>query len=232
MSNITIGIVGGLGPEGTVHYYRKLTTRLSEIPLAERPGIIVDHVWMDRFAGLLRSGATDEIAALLGDSVARLHRAGAGLAMIAAVTPHKFLADIQRSAPTPVVDLVAATERHVTAARCRTVGLLGTRPTLTEPFLRGALERAGIRVTVPDEDGISYLNELIFGPLASGTKTAEMGRRVRGIVLSMGAAAPLDAVVVACTDLMDLMDPTLRLIDPIDCHVSAAVASARGIAKR
>ncbi len=78
----TIGIVGGLGPEGTVHYYRKLTDQLSSIPLEEgRPGILIDHVWMERFARLLRSGAEKEIISLLSASIGRLHGAGADVAM-------------------------------------------------------------------------------------------------------------------------------------------------------
>jgi aspartate racemase len=224
----TIGIVGGMGPEGTVHYYRKLAGRMAAIPLDEgRPGISIDHVWMDRFAALLRSGAEGEIATLLADSVQRLNRAGADLALIAAVTPHKFLASVQRASPIPVVDLVEATEREVAAAGYRTVALLGTRITLTEPFFKGGLERAGIRVAVPAEDGISYLNDLIFGPLASGTKTDAMRRDVREIVRKMASAEPLDAIVVGCTDLMDLLDPGLPLVDPIDCHVGRAMALAR-----
>jgi aspartate racemase len=224
----TIGIVGGLGPEGTIHYYRKLTGQLATIPLEHgRPGVIIDHLWVDRIASLLRAGADAEIAALLADSVRRLHRAGADTALIAAVTPHKYLGAVRESSPIPLVDLVDATEREVKAAGYRVVGLLGTRPTLTEPFFKGALERSGVKVTVPGEDGIAYLHELIFGPLASGAVTEAMKREVRGIARDMASAARLDAIIVGCTDLMDLMDSSAPLIDPIDCHIRQATAWAR-----
>jgi aspartate racemase len=224
----TIGVVGGLGPEGTVHYYRKLAARLGAIPFdEERPGLIVDHVWIDRFASLLRRGAEADILALLGDSILRLQRAGADLALVAAVTPHKFLEPLRRSAPIPLVDLVEATEREVSRARYARVGLLGTRATLTEPFFKGGLERAGIAVTVPAPDDIAYLDELIFGALASGPPTDTMKRRIGEIVARMSAAAALDAIVVACTDLMDLMATALPLVDPVECHVQLAVARAR-----
>ena len=223
----TIGIVGGLGPEGTVHYYRKLARQVGMIPLDEgRPGIVVDHVWIDRFAALLRAGADREVTSQLADSVQRLHRAGAEVGLIAAVTPHKFFAAVQACSPIPLVDLVDATEREVTAAGYPVVGLLGSRLTLTDSFFRGRLERGGVRVAVPAEDGISCLNDLIFGPLASGTKTDAMKRDLREIVRKMAAAARLDALIVGCTDLMDLLDPSVPLIDPIDCHIRLAMALA------
>lgn len=223
----TIGVVGGLGPEGTVHYYRKLAARLGAIPFDEgRPGLVIDHVWIDRFASLLRAGAEAEVLALLGNSIRRLHRAGADLALIAAVTPHKFLEPLRRSVPIPLVDLVEATHREVSRARYTRVGLLGTRATLTEPFFKGGLERAGIAVTVPAADEIGYLDELIFGALASGPPTDAMKREIGEIVRRMSAATKLDAIVVACTDLMDLMDTALPLVDPVECHVQLVVESA------
>jgi aspartate racemase len=224
----TIGVVGGLGPEGTVHYYRKLAARLGTIPFDEgRPGLVVDHVWIDRFASLLRAGAEAEILALLGDSIRRLHRAGADLALVAAVTPHKYFEPLRRSAPIPLVDLVAATQREVSRARYGRVGLLGTRATLTEPFFKGALERAGIAVAVPAEDEIGYLDGLIFGALASGPPTGTMKRAIGEMVRKMSISSKLDAIVVACTDLMELMDTALPLVDPVECHIELAVASAR-----
>jgi aspartate racemase len=181
---------------------------------------------MDGFASLLRAGAEEPILALLGDSLLRLHKGGAGLAVIAAVTPHKFLASLRRAAPLPIVDLVDATLREITRARHRRVGLLGTRATLTEPFFKGALERAGIEVTVPAPKEIALLDDLIFGALASGPKTPGMSREVQQIVRNMLAGAKLDALVVACTDLMDLVEPVLPLVDPVACHVALAVESA------
>lgn len=223
----TIGVVGGLGPEGTVHYYRKLAHALASVPADERPGIVVDHVWIDRFAALLRAGAEDEITALLGASLERLRRAGADAALVAAVTPHKFLARLRQRSSVPVVDLVEATRDEIVSSGRRTVGLLGTRATLTEPFFRGGLERAGIEVVVPDERGIAYLDELIFGPLGSGPATPAMATEVTAIVDQLRARASLDALVVACTDLMDLVSTAIPIVDPIDCHVRAAVARAR-----
>lgn len=218
-----VGIVGGTGPEGTVHYYRKLTQRLAALPAERRPGIVVDHVWVDRFSGLLRAGAEQDAAALLHASLVRLQRAGAGLALFAAVTPHRFLETLRPRSPLPIVDLVSATCEDVRAAGHRVVGLIGTRLTVTEPFFRRALEAAGVEVVIPDEAGIAALDAMIFGPLARGETTPEMRAGIAALVGRMAARARLDALVVACTDLMDLMGDEVPLLDPIDSHLRLAL---------
>lgn len=219
-----VGIVGGLGPEGTVHYYRKLTARLAALPQeAARPGIAVDHVWIDRFSALLRAGADPEALELLLGSLRRLERAGATLALFAAVTPHRFLPALRPRSPLPIADLVGATCEDVRAAGHRVVGLVGTRFTVSEPFFRDALEAAGVRVVVPDEAGTDYLDALIFGPLARGEKTPGMKAELTAIVARMARREPLGALVVACTDLMELMGSEVPLLDPIDSHLRLAL---------
>jgi aspartate racemase len=215
----TIGIVGGLGPEGTVHYYRKLARHFSSVPEEGRPGLLIEHVWMDSFASALRAGDEGAVCALLLASLRRLHQAGAEVALLAAVTPHLFLPALKRASPVPLVDIVQATQEEVVAAGHRTVGLLGTRLTLTRPFFKKGLEAAGIRVVVPEEDGVAYLDALIFGPLAAGEKTQAAKDGVAAIVKKMREAASLDAVVVACTDLTDALDAATVVVDPIDCHI-------------
>jgi aspartate racemase len=225
-----LGVVGGLGPEGTVHYYRKLAQHFSgALPVEARPGIVIDHVWMDGFVPLLRAEAEVEIQRLLAVSLQRLHQAGAELALVASVTPHLFLGPLRKTSPVELVDLVEATQGELIAAGYRTVGLLGTRLTLTRPFFKSGLEQAGIRVVVPDEGGIAYLDGLIFGPLAAGKKTPEMRQELGELISTLAAEAKLDALVVACTDLMDLIESTTVLVDPIDSHIRLA---ARRLAAR
>lgn len=225
-----LGVVGGLGSEGTVHYYRKLAQHFSgTLPVEARPGIVIDHVWMEGFVPLLRAEADVEIQRFLAASLMRLQKAGAELALVASVTPHLFLGPLLKTSPVELVDLVEATQGELLAAGYRSVGLLGTRLTLTRPFFKSGLERAGVRVVVPDERGVAFLDALIFGPLASGKKTPEMRQGVGELIRKMTAEDEVDALVVACTDLMDLIESTSVLVDPIDCHIRLA---ARKLAAR
>jgi len=216
--SITIGIIGGLGPEGTVHYYRKLIKYFGG--WVKRPGIIIDQIWMDRFASLMRDGAEREIEELFLAALHRVQRAGANFAIIAAITPHKFLANIQGKVPLPVIDIVEATRQTICAAGYRRIGLLGTRLTLTDRFFREPMEASGISIQIPDESGIAYLDKLIFGNLASGIKTEDMRSEIAAIIEKMCQQAAIDCLVVACTDLFDLLDTDIPLVDPIDSHIN------------
>jgi aspartate racemase len=218
--SFTIGIVGGLGPEGTMHYYKKLIKSFAGG--TDRPGIIIDHVWMDRFVTLIRTGTEREIAELFLEALSRLQCAGCDIALVAAVTPHKFLSKMRAKFPLPVIDIVDATRQTLSAAGYKKVGLLGTRLTLTDGFFLEPLEIAGMRVEIPDEAGIEYLDKLIFGDLATGWKTEEMRREIAAIVGRMTQRTEMDCLVVACTDLFDLLDTDVPLIDPIDCHIRIA----------
>ena len=203
-----LGVVGGLGPEGTVHYYRKLVDHFSwTLPLEERPGILVDQVWMEGFVALLRAEADVEIQRLFAASLLRLHRAGAELALVASVTPHLFLGSVRKASPVEVVDIVEATEAELLASGYRCVGLLGTRLTLTRPFFKSGLERAGIRVVVPDERGIAFSTPSFSGPSPRGRRRRKCDGASGSSSRAWQAQAKLDALVVACTDLMDLVEP-------------------------
>ncbi len=131
------------------------------------------------------------------------------------MTPHKFLEAIRNASGVPIVDIVDATRDELVTAGYPTVGLLGTRATLTERFFRGGLDNAAIVMVVPDERGVAYLDELIFGPLVTGSTTQAMRDEVAANVMGMSARAKLEALVVACTDLMDLVTPTVPIVDPI-----------------
>jgi aspartate racemase len=55
-----------------------------------------------------------------------------------------------------------------------------------------------------------------------------MRREIAAIVERMASGSRLEAVVVGCTDLMDVLETSLPLVDPIDSHVRAAVAAVGG----
>jgi len=55
-------------------------------------------------------------------------------------------------------------------------------------------------------------------------RVPDMRQEMARVVGRMTRQAPVDALVVACTDLFELMEPGAKLVDPIDCHIRAALA--------
>ena len=89
----TVGIVGGLGPESTIDYYRRILALWERVEPSTAPSIVIDSLDVQR---ALRLVATDR-PALTEYLLASLHRlAGAGVqfAAMTANTPHIVFDDL------------------------------------------------------------------------------------------------------------------------------------------
>ena len=77
----TIGIVGGVGPESTIDYYRLLVAA-GHVP------VIINSISVHHITSMLLNGDIAGVADYLTKAVDTLAKAGADVAIIAANTPH------------------------------------------------------------------------------------------------------------------------------------------------
>ena len=83
----TAGMIGGLGPESTIDYYRSIISRYrARNPEGGYPQIVIDSLDVDKGIAMLDAGKLDELTDYLVSSVERLVRAGATFGFIAANT--------------------------------------------------------------------------------------------------------------------------------------------------
>jgi len=123
----TSGMIGGLGPESTIDYYRSIIARFR----ARRPGggyphLIVNSLDVDKGIDMLNDGRLDDLVDYLADAVELLVRAGADFGFIAANTPHLVFDEVQRRSAIPLLSIVRATVDHAKALGLKKVGLFGT----------------------------------------------------------------------------------------------------------
>src|SRR5205807_7066830 len=84
-----IGIIGGIGPETTVEYYRRiLALYRRRNPDGSAPYIIINSLDMKKPLEMLTASKLEELATFLSEEVEKLARAGAAFAVVAANTPH------------------------------------------------------------------------------------------------------------------------------------------------
>ena len=106
----TVGMIGGIGPESTVDYYRMIIRAYRERKHdGSYPSIIINSIDLKKTLDLI---AANELAAVTEYQVGgleRLARAGADFGSLAANTPHVVFDDIQRQSPIPLVSIVQAT---------------------------------------------------------------------------------------------------------------------------
>ena len=123
----TVGMIGGLGPESTVDYYRSIVARFrARKPEAGYPHVIINSLDVDKGIAMLDAGRLDNLADYLGAAVDLLVRAGADFGFIAANTPHLVFDEVQHGSAIPLLSIVRATCNHARALGLKKVGLFGT----------------------------------------------------------------------------------------------------------
>jgi aspartate racemase len=97
-----LGLIGGLGPGATIHYYRELAK-------AQAGEFLIVHADMDRVRGDVERGDRDGLAAYFARLIERLARGGAEVAAISAVTPHICICELEKVSALPLVNIIAET---------------------------------------------------------------------------------------------------------------------------
>jgi aspartate racemase len=85
----TIGLIGGLGSESTVDYYKSIIHESTGgRPEPDYPEIIIYNVNMTEVMAMVSGGRLGELTDFLLGKIGALHRAGVELGAIASNTPH------------------------------------------------------------------------------------------------------------------------------------------------
>lgn len=235
----SLGIVGGIGPESTIEYYRFILEgyrkRMPAAPSPEElragaqsvPHLIIDSIDVNR--GLAMLGANDlaALANYVSESVGRLTRAGAEVALIAANTPHIVFGEVERRAAIPMISLVRATCERALALGLRKLALLGTGFTMRGRFYPEVFSRAGIELVTPDEEEKDFIHRAYIGELLKNQFLPATRERMLACISRLREQDGIQAVILAGTELPLLLrgaEPEgLPFLDTTLVHVDAAI---------
>jgi aspartate racemase len=222
-----VGLIGGLGPESTVDYYKLIIQKYRERTQDDSyPEMVIDSLDVTRMIAWISSGNHPPAIEYLTASAARLKIAGADFLAIAANTPHLFFTDVSKRSPLPMISIVEAACDAVAKQGFSRVGLLGTRFTMTGRFYPETFERAGIRLYTPTPEEIAYIHEKYLGELLKGIFEDSTRQRFAAIADRVIQAEGLDAVLLAGTELPLILrgvEFSVPLLDTAIIHVDAIV---------
>jgi aspartate racemase len=224
----TSGMIGGLGPESTIDYYRSILARYrARNPGSGYPHIIINSLDVDKGIAMIDAGRLDELADYIADGVNLLVRAGADFGFIAANTPHLVFDEVQRRSSIPLVSIVRCTSDHAKSLGLKKVGLFGTGFTMRANFYPEDFRRAGIGMVRPkDLEGEfihrKYIDELLHNQFLPETRT-----QILNIAQRMKTEDEVEAIVLAGTELplllRDSANPDIKFLDTTVIHVEAVV---------
>ena len=225
----TLGIIGGLGPESTVDYYRLIIAAYREQKQdGSYPAIIINSIDLNKARDLVTANALADLTEYLVAEVQRLARAGANFGLIAANTPHIVFDDIRRQSPIPLISIVEATCEAAKALGLKRVGLLGTRFTMQGRFFPDVFAREGMSLVVPTQDVQAYIHDKYMSELVNGIFLAGTRQRLLEIVHRLKRRESVEGVILGGTELpLLLRDATLHdipFLDTTQIHVRSAVA--------
>jgi aspartate racemase len=221
-----LGIIGGTGWSSTALYYehinRGVATRLGDLHSAR---LIIDSIDFAELAELEHADDWDGVARMNIEAAKRLVAGGADGVLMACNTTHKVYEAVAANIGVPVLHIGDAVASRLVADERARVALLGTRVTVTEPFIRGRLEARGVSVVAIDPAWVREVDRIIFQELAAGRIVRESQRKLKTLITEL-SKQKVQAVVLACTELVlavDVRANVLPVYDSTEIHARAAV---------
>jgi aspartate racemase len=222
-----IGIIGGLGPEATIEYYRIITGEYRRrAPGGDYPTIILHSVNLTELLAMAEAGEWSGIADLLVDAVAVLVRAGADFALISANTPHIVFDDVRARAGIPMISIVEETARAAEERGLERLLLLGTRFTMQGVFYQNVFDRSGIELVVPETVDQLYMHDKLVNEIGVGRIIDDTRREFLAIIERARGRSGIDGVILGCTELPLILTGDalgLPFLDTTRIHAESAV---------
>jgi aspartate racemase len=226
----TVGIVGGLGPESTVDYYRRIIEAWERDDPSTAPSIVIDSRDVRRALHLVGTDRSALTEYLLG-SLRRLAGAGVDFAAISANTPHIVFDDLVARSPVPLVSIVEVCAYEAHRRGLRRVALLGTRFTMDASFYPSVCARYGIMVVLPGDADRTWVHERYVGELLRGEFRDDTRERFISLVGRLRHVENIDGVILAGTELPLLLSAPMiadvPALDTTTLHVAAIVERLR-----
>jgi aspartate racemase len=226
----SVGIVGGLGPESTVDYYRRILGAWAREDPSSAPSMIIDSLDVQLGLHLVTHDRPGLIEYLLA-SVRRLAGAGVDFVVISANTPHIVFDEIAARSPVPLLSIVEVCAHEAKQRGLRRLGLLGSRFTMEGPFYSTVCARYGIAVVAPNDEDRAWVHERYVGELIKGDFREATRLEFISVVRRLRSAEHIDGVILGGTELPLLLSaPVIAdtpALDTTALHVAAIVRRLR-----
>ncbi len=225
----TVGIIGGIGPESTVDYYRSIIASYRDRTRdGSYPSIVINSIDVRRMLDLVGANRLSELEAYLLGELGRLARAGVDFAVLAANTPHIVFDGIRTGSPVPLISIVEVTCEAARRRGLKRVGLFGTRFTMQAGFYSEGLEPVGITVLRPSPEEQVYIDDKYMNELLRGTFIPETHAGLLAIVERMKTRDGIQGLILGGTELPLILRSDehagVQFLDTTRLHVEAIVS--------
>jgi len=197
-----IGIIGGIGPESTVDYYKMIIGAFHERQaVLGYPEIIIYSANLSSLMKILEANDWESLTDWLLEKVVALQKAGAEFAVIGSNTPHIVFDEVRSRSPIPMLSIIEETRKNAQKRGFKKLGLLGTRFTMESDFFKKPFEYEEMAVIVPDKEDQKLIHHRLFSEIELGIIKDSTREELLSIVKKMIDRHSIDAVILGCTEL-------------------------------
>ena len=224
----TIGIIGGMSYESSIHYYERINKQVNDLAgNLTCARMIIYNVNFEEIRKLMLANEWDKIGVELGRIAKILEQAGADYIAIATNTMHKLADYVQKQINMPLIHIADCVADKCKESNVYKVGLLGTKYTMVEDFLKDRLKKNGLTVsTLIEEEQINEVDRIIFDELCKGEIKDSSKKYFVDVINNMVKEDGIEGIILGCTEIEMLVkqnDLSIPIFDTTQSHIDSIV---------
>lgn len=224
----TIGIIGGMSYESSIHYYERINRQVNKIEgNLTCARMIIYNVNFEEIRKLMLENEWEEIGIELGRIAKILEKAGADYIVIATNTMHKLADYVQKQINIPLIHIADCVADKCKENKVYKVGLLGTKYTMIEDFLVDRLKKNKLTVSTPkEEEQINEIDRIIFDELCKGELKESSKKYFVDVINKMVIEDGIEGIILGCTEIEMLVkkdDLSIPIFDTTQTHIDTIV---------
>ena len=223
----SFGLIGGTSWRSTVEYYSLINDTINKhFKNNTNPPIYISSLNQNQIHEYQRSDDWDAITELYIEKSIDFQKLDVKGIAFCANTPHKVYSAVQERVQIPILHIADAIAASLKIKNIQTIGLLGTKFTMQDEFIRQRLlEDHGIRSIVPSAEEQTHMQDYLYREFSVGIFNEEAKRYFENVITNLSNNGA-KAVVLGCTEFPILLKgylPKLELVDSLKSHCSMII---------
>ncbi len=226
-----IGIIGGLGPESTLDYYRGIIDAFKpDYEQTGYPEMCIESVDLKAFIRYANKNEWDKVISSLAEKSEQLKKTGCDFGVIASNTPHRVFNEIATKTSLPLISIVETTCEYAKNIGMKKLCLMGTRFTMSSDFYQNVFDKKDIELIIPNDEEQDYIQEKLFSEIEFGIIKDKTRQGLIDIYNRILKKNQIEGLILGCTELPLILKPEHvdgAYIDPVALHIEKIVEYCR-----
>jgi aspartate racemase len=219
-----LGIIGGVGPESTAYFYKKIIKMTKAVSDQEHIDmVILNHATIpNRNEYILDHTKPNPYPDFLED-IKILKEMGTEIISIPCNTAHYFYEKLQAETSIKILNLIEDTAIYIKEKNIKKVGIWATSATIKSELYQKELAKLNIEFVIPSEQNQQKIMHIIYDNIKAETN---VNKEYFDIALEEMFNKKVEAVIMGCTELSMLKEIfTLDsyFVDPLEIQAEIII---------